>query len=155
LMRNLEESFARTALALIDEGRPFTEAMATRRLMMTTALKEFYAFLDAVEIDDDGNIFDRFRFENRSLAIVIEASQGPIPVAETLDPTSPNFMHWYDPDVAVANLDLPGCQRDPTTLGPVAITLHYLLLGTIDSHKLADGFLCPRFPGSADAPQIK
>jgi hypothetical protein len=155
LMHNLEESFARTMLALIDEGRPITLAFATRRLMMTTALKEFYAFLDAVEIDDNGNIFDRFRFENRSLAIVVEASQGPIPVAETLDPASPNFMRWYDPDVAIANADYPGCQHDPTTLGPVAITLHYLLLGTIDSHKLADGSLCPRFAGSPDAPQLK
>ncbi len=27
---------------------------------------------------------------------------GPIPLAQTLDPTSTNFMHWYDPDVANA-----------------------------------------------------
>src|SRR5260370_5847922 len=155
LVQNIEESFARTVLELGAEGRPLTEAMTTRRLMMTTALKEFYAFLDTVEIDDDANIFDRFRFENRSLPIVLEASQGPIPIAETLDPTSTNYMHWYDPDVAVAGAEFPGCQLDPTTLGPVAITLHYLLLGTIDSHKLADRFLCPRFGGSPDAAPLK
>jgi len=44
---------------LTAEGRPLTEAMTTRTLMMTTALEEFYFFLDVVEIDDDGVIYDR------------------------------------------------------------------------------------------------
>src|SRR6185436_12921163 len=154
LMENVEESFARTVLELTSAGHPLTEAMTTRQLMMTTATKELYAFLDAVEIDNDGLIFDRYRATHRTMPIVIEAAQGPIPLAQSLDPTSPNYMHWYDPDVATAYPDLPACQRDPITVTPVAISLHYLFLGTIDSFKIPGNFLCPRVPGSASAPQF-
>ncbi len=41
LYRNFEESFARTAVALIDEGRPFTEIASTRTWMMTTAMLSY------------------------------------------------------------------------------------------------------------------
>src|SRR5881394_150499 len=61
LLQNIEESFARTMVELTLAGRPLTDAMTTRKLMMTTALKEFYAFLDVWEIDNLGNVFDRFR----------------------------------------------------------------------------------------------
>jgi hypothetical protein len=154
LLQNVQESFARTMLALTAAGRPLTEAMTTRQYMMTTATKELYAFLDTVDISNDGLIFDRFRAANRSIAITIGAAQGPIPLAESLDPNSPNFMRWYDPDVATAYADLPACKADPIVLGPVAISMHYLFLGTIDSRKLADGTLCPRINGSAQAPQF-
>src|SRR6266542_5416620 len=52
LLQNIEESFARTMVELTETGHPLTDAMTTRKLMMTTALKEFYAFLDVWEIDN-------------------------------------------------------------------------------------------------------
>src|SRR5689334_6705477 len=52
LLQNIEESFARTMVELTEQGRPLTDAMTTRTLMMTTALKELYAFLDVWEIDN-------------------------------------------------------------------------------------------------------
>ncbi len=67
---------------------------------MTTALKELYAFLDVWQVDDDGKVTDRFKQQHPSLSIIAETAAGPIPIADTLDPTSPNYMHWYDPDVA-------------------------------------------------------
>jgi hypothetical protein len=154
LLRNLEESFARTMVRLASDGQPLTEAMTTHRLMMTTALKEFYAFLDTVEIDDDGAIYDRFRAMLHPLPIVVEAAGGPIPIEQTLDPSSPNYMHWYDPDVATAYADVPGCQADPIELPAVALGLHYLLLGSIDARKLVTGDLCPRFAGTPYAGQL-
>jgi hypothetical protein len=154
LLRNVEQSFARTMVRLTAEGRPLTEAMTTRRLMMTTALKEFYAFLDTVEIDNDGAIYDRFRAQIHPLPIVVEAADGPIPIEQTLDPASPNYMHWYNPDVATAYLDIPGCQADPIFLPPVALGLHYLLLGSIDARKLLNGDLCPRYGGTPGAGQL-
>jgi hypothetical protein len=154
LLGNLQESFARTMLALTAQGHPLTEAMTTRQLMMTTATKELYGFLDTVAIDNDGLITDLYRQQNRTVPITIGAAQGPIPLAETLDPGSPNFMHWYDPDVATAYAGLPACHQDPIVLTPVALSLHYLLLGTIDARKLQDGTLCPRIGGSAQAPQF-
>jgi hypothetical protein len=117
-------------------------------------MKELYAFLDTVEIDDDSDTFDHFRAEHRDLQIIAEAAEGPIPIAQTLDPSSPNYMHWYDPDVAAAGAQVPGCQQDPVLLPTQAITLHYLLLGSLDGRKLADGTLCPVFAGSAGASQL-
>jgi hypothetical protein len=154
LIQNVEESFARTMVVLTSQDLPFTEAMTTHRIMMTTALKELYAYLDAVEIDDSGATFDHFRQVFRGVPIVAEASQGPIPVAESVDPLSPNFMRWYDPDVTTAEAQVPGCQQDPILLPTQAITLHWLLLGSIDGRKLANGMLCPVFAGSSRATQF-
>ena len=154
ILQNVQESFARTMVDLTASGHPLTEAMTTRRIMMTTALKELYAFLDVVDIDDGGIVFDHFRESHRDVQIVAEASQGPIPLAQTLDPTSPSYMHWYDPDVRTAGALVPGCQKDPVLLPIQAITLHWLLLGSLDGRKLADGTLCPVFGGTADAPQL-
>src|SRR5262249_31343537 len=102
IMQNVQQSFARTALELIAEGRPLTETATTQRFMMTTALKELYSFFDVWQVDDNGKVTDRFRQANPALTITVGTAQGPIPIAETLDPTSPNYMHWYNPDVATA-----------------------------------------------------
>jgi hypothetical protein len=155
LLQNIEESFARTMIELTSQGRPLTEAMTTTSLMMTPALKEFYALLDTLDIDNDGAVYDNFRAEFRRVPIVLEASQGPIPIEQSIDPLSPNFMRWYDPDVATANSQIPGCQKDPLSLPPLAITLHYLLLGSIDAQgSMQAGAVCPRYPGSRAAPQL-
>ncbi len=154
LLENAEQSFARTVLELDAEGRPFTEAMSTNRLLMTTALKEFYAFLDSVEIDDDSNTFDHYRATHLDVQIVAEAARGPIPIEQTLDPASSNFMHWYNPDVATALSDIPGCQQDPMNLPNQAVTLHWLLYGSLDGRKLRDGSLCPVFAGTPQASQF-
>jgi hypothetical protein len=154
LLQNAEESFARTVLELDAEGRPFTETMSSTRIMMTSALKELYAFLDSVEIDNDANTFDHYRATHLHVQIVAEAAQGPIPISETLDPNSPNYMHWYDPDVRTALSEIPGCQQDPMNLPSQAITLHWLLLGSLDGRKLRDGSLCPVFAGTPGAAQL-
>lgn len=41
LYRNLDESFTRTALSIIDEGRPWSEIASTRTWMMTTAMLSY------------------------------------------------------------------------------------------------------------------
>jgi hypothetical protein len=153
MLENIEESFARTMVELTQDDRPFTEAMTTRTFMMTTALKELYAFLDVWEIDNLGNVFDHFREKNRRTSILVGASHGPIPIEQTLDPASPNFMHWYNPDVATEEI-FPQCQQDPVQLRPSAIAIHYLLLGTMDGRRLATGAWCPGFDGTARAPQF-
>ncbi len=154
LMQNVRESFARTALALVDEGRPFTEVMTTSRFMMTPALMELYAFLDAWQVDDTGKVTDRFKQSHPGLTITVEAAQGPIPLAQTLDPSSPNYMHWYDPDVGSAALGT-GCTGDPITLPGTGDNLQYLLQGTILTHPAPSGSgSCGQFSGTAAAPQL-
>ncbi len=141
ILQNVQESFARTMVELTAGGHPLTEAMTTQTVMMTTALKELYALLDTVDIDDTGFVYDHYRAAHRNVGIVAEASQGPIPIAETLDPTSANYMHWYDPDVTVP-VTPPECQQDPVTLRSQAITLHYLLLGALDLRVLSNNEIC-------------
>lgn len=154
LIQNTEESFARTMLALIANGQPLTAGLTTRQLMLTTALKELYAFLDVWEVDDDGKVTDRFKQANPGLTITVEAASGPIPIADTLDPTSPNYMHWYDPDVATADSDVAGCTEDPIIYPVRALTLHYLLYGALDGRKNSAGTNCPQTAGTAAAPQL-
>ena len=155
LVQNAQESFARTVLELSAEGHPLTDAMNTSQLMMTTAMKELYAFLDVWQVDDAGKVTDRFHQKNPSLQITVEASQGAIPIAQTLDPMSTNYMHWYDPDVATVDMTIPGCQQDPIVYPAVsAMTLHFLLLGGLDGYKTSTGTACTQSGGSAKAPQL-
>jgi hypothetical protein len=154
LLQNLQESFARTMLELIAEGEPLTVAMTTPQFMMTTALKELYAFLDAWEVDDSGTVTDRFKKANTGLQITVETAQGPIPMAQTLDPTNANYMHWYDPGAATEDSTIAGCAMDPIVFPANGFTLHWLLYGTLDNRTLADGTKCPQAGGTAASPQL-
>lgn len=154
LMQNAQQSFARTMLQLTGEGRPLTDGVTTQKLMMTTALKEMYAFLDVWEVDDNGKVTDRFKQANPGLTITVGTAQGAIPLGETLDPASPNYMHWYNPDVATNDPQVAGCTIDPIVYPPSAITLHYLLYGSLDGHRSGTGVNCPNTGGSAAAPQF-
>lgn len=44
--RNIEESFARTAIDIVYNGRPFTEIVTTRQVAVTTALLSTLSFID-------------------------------------------------------------------------------------------------------------
>ena len=154
LLQNLQQSFARTMLALIAAGEPLTAATTSNQLMMTTALKELYSFLDVWEVDDNSTVTDRFKKANPKLQITVETAEGPIPIADTLDPTSANYMHWYNPDAATEDSSIAGCAMDPIVYPPSAFTLHWLLYGTLDGRNLADGTNCPNANGSATAAQL-
>jgi hypothetical protein len=153
ILQNVEESFARTMVELTMQGRPLTEAMTTRRFMMTTALKELYGLLDTIEVGNEGEFSDRFRAQNRNTPIVIGAAQGPIPIEQTLDPMSPNYMHWYNPDVATEET-VPECKADPVSLAPAALNIHFLLLGSVEGRRLANGLFCQGFHGTPRGPQF-
>jgi hypothetical protein len=153
LVQNASESFARTMFALVAQGAPFTQAATTTQIMMTPALMEFYAFLDDWQVDDAGNFSSRFTKANPTLKLTLEASKGPIPLSDTLDPTSPNYMHWYDPDVGTApRLLAEGCTQDPLVYPAGGDTLHYMLVGAIPGLK---GTTCTVQGGTAAAPQLK
>jgi hypothetical protein len=157
LIQNAQESFARTMLQLVSQGQPLTQSTTTTQFMMTTAMKEMYAFLDVWDVDDAGNVNDHFKAANPKLQITVEAAQGPIPIAQTLDPTSASYMHWYDPDVATAGQGVAGCQTDRIVYPVSAITLHYLLHGSLDGrdNPMAGGTRCPQLGGNANAPQFQ
>ena len=154
LVENAQESFARTVLELIDEGHPLTEALTTQKFMLTTALKEVYAFLDDWEVDDAGKVTDAFKKQNPKLTLVVEASAGAIAASDSLDPASANYMHFFDPDVATANANVAACAVDPITYPASGATLHFLLWGTLDNWTAADGTKCGQTPGSATSAQL-
>ncbi len=157
LVQNATESFARTVLELITEGQPLTAAMTTQRYMMTPALKELYVFLDQWQVDDAGKVTDAFKAANPALSITVEGAQGPIPISDTLDPSSANYMHWYDPEVGTAAVFLAeGCSQDPILYpAPVSgLNLHYLLYGALPAWKTSTGVACPIHGGTAQTPQI-
>ena len=154
LVQNAQQSFARTMMQLIADGHPLTEGLSNTQVMMTTAMKEYYAFLDVWEVDDNGKVTDRFKQQHPTLSIVAETAAGPIPIADTLDPTSPNYMHWYNPDVATDNATVAGCTEDPITFPASGVTLHYLLYGSLDGHKSSTGVQCPPTGGTATAAQL-
>ncbi len=154
LVQNAIESFSRTVLALIAQGSPLTDAITTQTFMMTPALMEVYAFFDAWQVDDAGDVTDRFKQTHPKQTITVEASAGPIPIAESLDPTSPNYMHWYDPDVANDATTGAGCGADPIVYPASGVALHYLLEGALDGHKNAAGGTCGTLGGTAAAPQL-
>ncbi len=153
LVQNAKESFARTVLELIAEGRPFTETMSTGRLMMTPALMELYAYLDAWQVDDAGKVTDRFKAASKGLTLTVGAAQGPIPIAQTLDPRSASYMHWYDPDVGTAALG-SGCTQDPITYPAAGDVLQSLILGTLATRVGSTGASCGQYSGSVAAPQL-
>jgi hypothetical protein len=138
LLQNLKESFARTALSIVAAGRPITDAFSTHQLMMTPALMELYAFLDTRRIDDNAKVTDRFATANPTLQITVEASAGPIAITDTLNPTSPNYMHWYNPSVGkLTGYNDQSCNVDPILLRGDSYSLHELLYGGIFNHQQA------------------
>jgi hypothetical protein len=154
LVQNVRESFARTVLALIAEGRPLTDAFTTRRLMMTPALMELYAFLDARQVDDAAAVDDTFARANKGLKIVMETAQGPIPIADSVNPASPSFLHWYTPDLPGLTYPDPTCNAlDPISFNVNAQALHALLYGEIPSHP-GPSSSCANRTGSVMSEQV-
>ncbi|MDB4974303.1 MAG: hypothetical protein JWN48_2644 [Myxococcaceae bacterium] len=154
LLNNVRESFARTVLQLLDEGRPFTEVVTTRRLMMTPALMELYAFYDAWQVDNAGKVSDRFRLANPKLNFTVSSASGPIPIADTLSVAGPNYMHWYDPDLPLLEARQPGCGPDPMQLAAKSDNLHFMLYGGLTGYDGTPGLKCTQYGGSAAAGQL-
>jgi hypothetical protein len=155
LLQNMKESFARTVLAMAAQGRPLTDAFTTRQLMMTPALMELYAFLDARPVVDTGKVIDAFARTNPGLKIVMQTAQGPIALADSLNPASPRYMHWYSPDVAPSPYPDPACNGlDPISFNASAQALHELLYGEVPDHPLASGANCGHQSGTQAGVQL-
>ena len=146
LVQNATESFARTALELDADGRPLTDAFTTHTFMMTTALMEFYAFLDQRPIDDNGNIVDLFQNANPNLLITMQYAAGQPTLQQSVSPSSGSgtYMHWYVADLATfGNFNNTTCDNaDPVTAPASAMALHELLYGEVPTHK-AGTASCP------------
>jgi hypothetical protein len=97
-------------LALIDEGRPLTEIATTDRFMLNVPLMVEYAFIDTFPRNDDLKPIENamWLLRKHPNLTFLAVPEGPIPLAESIDPKSPNFMKWHVP----AHMkDLPRCRE--------------------------------------------
>lgn len=144
LLANLRESFARTALQLVQEGAPFTSTMTTRRFMLTTRLMLLYAYLDGIEVSDSGGSVDLFAQANQNFKFTLTAKAGVIPLSETFDRNSPNYMIFYAPQLVGAAYD-GACPQDPIVYdgrdgqSSVSAALFVTLQGKPDSFTVPAG----------------
>ena len=161
LVQNAQESFARTMVYFAQHDQPLTLGLTTHQLMMTTALKELYAFLDGWVVDDAGNVNDTWANaikKSSPTAQISALGSGDIPAGANLDPTSKYFLQWVDPDVGTtANATTPGCQQTSISYEPRGLTLHFLLYGTLagwtGSYE-GQPVKCLQYGGTAQAPQL-
>jgi hypothetical protein len=112
LFAQLQESMSRTALKTIANGRPFTDTVTTHQFMMTPTLMSLYLALDQIQEDDSGKVALSLPMPDGTLSTTqafwityrppvdpaaTPVVANPIPLTETLDPASPNFMHFAAP----------------------------------------------------------
>ncbi len=121
LFKNLKESFARTCLAFIAEGRPFTEVLTTQRFMMTTALKSLYMQIE-------------MPYDIHTMSFGFDHGRRPS-LEATLDPASPDYLVFgYAAPSKVSGRKFDGtCAGDASKLSryPGNTLLFQVLLGSV------------------------
>jgi hypothetical protein len=167
LIENVKESFARTVLELVAEGQPFTSAFTTTKFMMTPALAELYAYMDWNQVSDTEKITDNFATLMKTTGVTV-TDTAPIDfVNETINPASPNYMHFYYPGLntiqpASPSNPAPYCQVGTRTWvstnnanTPSAHLVHLLLYGGFESYKYnSTGGSCNAYQGGTNANAI-
>jgi hypothetical protein len=93
LVQNIQDSFAITAWQLVADNRPFSEVLTTTRYMMTTALKSVYL---QIEMPNDQPFAFNQAKGTTNLAWSVDMSGTAIPLEDTLNPASPNYMVFDD-----------------------------------------------------------
>jgi hypothetical protein len=99
LFAQAQESMSRTALKVIADAKPFTDTVTTHTFMMTPTLMSLYLALDQAQVDDAGKQSVSLPMADGSLSTtqafwITYRADAPIPLSETMDPASPNFMHF-------------------------------------------------------------
>ena len=107
-----QESMSRTALRGIADGTSFAQTVTTHTYLMTPSLMSLYLLLDELQVDDAGKVSASLPMPDGTLSTTqtfwityrppvdptaTPVVANPIPLAETLDPSSPNFMHFAAP----------------------------------------------------------
>ncbi|MEI9952459.1 MAG: hypothetical protein WDO74_26640 [Pseudomonadota bacterium] len=119
LFAQAQESMSRTALKTIADGKPFTDTVTTHTFMMTPTLMSLYLALDQTQVDDAGKqtlsvpLPDGTLSTTQTFWLTYQPPLDPaampvvpnnIPLTETMDPASPNFMHFAVPAPFKCNL---------------------------------------------------
>jgi hypothetical protein len=154
LVQNATESFARTVFDSTTHGAALTDSFTTKQLWMTPALMQLYAYFEGHQANDLGQIADTFAKANPTLTFTLEASAGPIPIADSLTVGGPNYMHFYNPDILTQVYPDPLCNGvDPITITVNSNSLYNLLYGEIPAHKVGTS-ACPIRGGTGKGTQM-
>ncbi len=141
LLVNIMDSFPRTAWALVAAGKPFNATMNSSQYMVTTALASFLSFIDDRFVDDKGATTSRWAKANPMLKVTA-ASDLTIPMTDTLNPASPNYL------VVSTGMAMPNCVNPERsfTAQDAPFQLYSMLMGHVDTDKLApDATTCRAF----------
>lgn len=75
-------------------------------------------------------------------------------MAQSLDPTNANYMHWYMPGLPTTHYNDATCDgMDPITFGPNSFDLHAMLYGEIPPHAGPTN-PCPQHVGNPGSSQV-
>lgn len=104
LLLNFRQSFAKTMTELVKEKKPFNTAPTTTTYMMTTAMMVYYAYSDASMLTDatatnGGDMHNRFYDANKNWTWSVSAKTN-IPLADSGNPSSSNYLKFYEPKLA-------------------------------------------------------
>ena len=94
-----QESMSRTAQKMIADGKPFTDTVTTHTFMMTPALMSMYLAIDQSQVDDAAKVSVSVPMPDGTISTtqafwLTYQADAPIPLTDTIDPASPNFMHF-------------------------------------------------------------
>jgi hypothetical protein len=135
LVQNLQDSFALTTWGLIAEGRPLTDTLTTNRYMMTTGLKTLYLQIEQPR--------EQRNAATPTLSFKVDESGVEIPIEQSLDNSSPNYLVFSD--VAPVNPGRTGngtiCRGTAGMVNPYTgyAKLFQVLLGFIPSYSETQG----------------
>ncbi len=97
LERAIMDSFAMTVWELLAEQRPLNEALTTPRYMLNPPLMSLMAILDELSVNDYGTLYDGFLLRTPGFTFTLDMLNKGIPIEQTLNPASPNYMRWSHP----------------------------------------------------------
>lgn len=98
LLATIADAFSATAWNIVAESRPFHEVLTTRTFMLNVPQMVMLAWLDAAPRDDAGDDLPSWVLQDYdNFEVGVRWTGDPIPLGQTLNPNSPNFMKfWLD-----------------------------------------------------------
>lgn len=110
-LKTVRESFARTALDVMKQGRPWTEVVTTQKYMMNAPLMAYYAYADSWLLRDTGQRQNRYVVAQPALTASFGSTVTSANYAESIMTGGANYLKFKTP--STTNTGANGCMTDP------------------------------------------
>jgi hypothetical protein len=98
---------------------------------------QLYAFLDWRHVDDNGKQNDVWFKANGTAKLTFQSDGGAIPLADSADPSSPNYLHFYNPAIGkLTGYPEPLCNTDPIVIPATSDALIDMFYGSVIGHNI-------------------